>query len=52
MPFGSSTLHTNPMDNLKNGLIFAWAFLESAIWFLVYLSLRDERRRILAKDLK
>jgi hypothetical protein len=29
---------------LKNGLTFSWAFLESATWFLAFLSLREENR--------
>jgi Increased loss of mitochondrial DNA protein 1 len=50
--FGFSTSKfygNNPTDTIKNGFIFTWAFIESAIWFLVYLSLRDERQRISAK---
>jgi hypothetical protein len=39
VPATSTAAHS-----LKNGLTFTWAFLESAIWFLVFLSIRDENR--------
>ncbi|KAF2658291.1 hypothetical protein K491DRAFT_593241 [Lophiostoma macrostomum CBS 122681] len=31
-------------DDLKNALVFTWGFLELAIWFWVFITLRDERR--------
>lgn len=31
-------------NNLNNGLIFTWGFLEMASWFWVYTTLREERR--------
>jgi hypothetical protein len=34
-----------PGDMLKNDLIFTWSFMEMGFWFLIYLSLREERRR-------
>jgi hypothetical protein len=34
-----------PGDMLKNDLIFTWSFMEMGCWFLIYLSLREERRR-------
>jgi hypothetical protein len=45
-PFGNSKYHhMGPGDSLKNGLLFTWAFLEMGVWFLVFLSLREERRQ-------
>ena len=32
-------------DSLKTGLVFTWAFLELGVWFLVYLSLKEERKQ-------
>ena len=34
-----------PGDNLKNGLVFSWAFIELVGWFLVFITLREERRQ-------
>lgn len=43
-------------EDLKNGLVFTWGFMEMAIWFWIYVTLRDERRqravRILEKRKK
>lgn len=36
-------------DELKNGMVFAWGFLELATWFWVYLLLREERRQVAMK---
>lgn len=35
----------NAGDDLKNSIVFTWGFLEMAIWFWVFVSLRDERRQ-------
>jgi hypothetical protein len=44
--FGTNTFgHSLPGDMLKNDLIFTWSFMEMGMWFLIYLSLREERRR-------
>jgi len=32
----------SPGDGLKNGLVFTWAFVELGVWFLIYISIRDE----------
>ena len=46
-PYGKSTFHkAAPADSLKNGLVFTWAFMEMGVWFLVYLSLKEERRQM------
>jgi len=33
---------------LNNSVIFTWAFLETMVWFWFYVTLRDERREMLA----
>ncbi|KAF2262548.1 hypothetical protein CC78DRAFT_554521 [Lojkania enalia] len=32
-------------NDLKNSIVFTWAFLELATWFWVFVTLRDERRQ-------
>ncbi|KAJ9645185.1 hypothetical protein H2199_003190 [Coniosporium tulheliwenetii] len=32
-------------EELKNGVVFTWGFLELTAWFWVFLTLRDERRQ-------
>lgn len=32
-------------EELKNGVMFTWGFLELSAWFWVFLTLRDERRQ-------
>lgn len=39
-------------DNLKNGLIFSWSFVEILIWFWIYLGIREERRQAAARILQ
>jgi hypothetical protein len=40
-----SKLHVaTPGDNLKNSFTFSWCFLETMMWFWVYVSLREQRR--------
>jgi len=34
-------------DGLQNGLVFTWAFAELGIWFLIYITIREERGRII-----
>ena len=34
----------SPGENLKNSVIFSWCFLETMLWFWVYVSLREQRR--------
>lgn len=34
----------SPGDNLKNSVTFSWCFLETVMWFWVYVSLREQRR--------
>jgi hypothetical protein len=49
LPFGTDVLAESfPGDMLKNDLIFTWAFMEMGFWFLIYLSLREERKRFAA----
>ncbi len=36
----------SPGDSLKNGLVFTWSFFELGVWFLIYITLRDERKNI------
>ena len=40
-----------PAHLLRNGLVFAWAFVEVVLWFWVYVNVREERRVALAKIL-
>ena len=37
-------------EGLKNRVVFTWAFLEMITWFWVFLTLREERREIAAKQ--
>ncbi|KAF2665921.1 hypothetical protein BT63DRAFT_416355 [Microthyrium microscopicum] len=47
MPFGTSKFYQTPAgDNLKNGLVFTWSFLEMVFWFMVFLALREERKSL------
>ncbi|KAK4964091.1 hypothetical protein LTR66_004295 [Elasticomyces elasticus] len=41
---GISLYSKDSGNNLKNGLVFSWGFMEVSAWFWVYLLLRDERR--------
>jgi Increased loss of mitochondrial DNA protein 1 len=43
----SGSLPTSSLGyGLQNGLVFTWAFLELGVWFLIYISLREERASI------
>jgi hypothetical protein len=46
LPLGRGNLGLSPEDTLKNGLVFTWAFIETVFSFMVYLSIRDESRKI------
>lgn len=37
------------VESLSNGVIFTWAFMEMIVWFWVFVTLRDERREIVAR---
>jgi hypothetical protein len=46
LPFGTGKFApSSPADNLKNGLVFTWAFTETVFWFMVYLAIRDDSRK-------
>ncbi|KAK3053083.1 hypothetical protein LTR09_005709 [Extremus antarcticus] len=36
-------------DMVRNSMVFAWAFMETAAWFWIFTSLRDERREALRR---
>lgn len=37
-------------EGLKNRVVFTWAFLEMITWFWVFVTLREERKEIAARQ--
>jgi hypothetical protein len=42
----SKFVQPSPGDVIRNGFVFTWAFVELGFWFLIYISLREERQAI------
>jgi hypothetical protein len=40
----SKMYKATPADDFKNGLTFSWCFLETVMWFWVYVALREQRK--------
>jgi len=38
-------LASHPADNMKNGMVFSWAFLECTVYFMIYLALKEEGKQ-------
>ncbi|KAF2429928.1 hypothetical protein EJ08DRAFT_697952 [Tothia fuscella] len=51
-PVNRAFYKPGPGDHLKNSLIFSWCFLETVMWFWVYVGLRDQRRSAAMKVLE
>lgn len=39
-------------ETLQNSLVFTWGFMETAAWFWVFTSMREERRNVARRRLE
>jgi len=50
---GSHSLGTHSIgEPLQNSLVFTWGFVETAMWFWIFTSLREERRQMARRRLE
>ncbi|KAK5173583.1 uncharacterized protein LTR77_002264 [Saxophila tyrrhenica] len=50
---GSSAIRQEGAGELiRNSMVFTWAFVETAAWFWIFTSLRDERREMVRRRLE